>query len=540
MDFVDKALSNDNKTINYSNSNFMGNLESEFYDLKINANDKTENSVTTNYGCKLGNGFSNNHILNGHSNKNKSPFSPASSTQQFNLNNDLINESYEYAKTANEFKEKSNDVYTAIIYLTKAIELNPTEFRFYCNRSICLQQANRLNEALDDANSAINLNPNARKPYIRKAEILCLLSKYNEAENALNYCLRLKGATDIPIHVVQDEIQKLIKMVLTRCGISGTIVKQAAHCQTIEEGIDFAFSKQMEHKLSSQKFANNNGNTMLNNHLQSFVNNGKQRHPSLTISKSLDSQETIDYLTDEELNNLGTPNRKLSINEDFFNFNLQSPLRKETFSFNQIDKTRHFLQLNNYNNLNSNEHNTNLVQNSSSLANLNSQQFTNPMNKAISIPIQMNRKRNSISLCEALDSNYTAKSLSFDRFSNYLDTNSQINTAVRHLSGNSANENAYLDQQIYSKSLGSNLGFIQSSTSFSNSNRNYGAKDNEPNFSIEPIPLKYKEAIERANQATNLIGYKGLWLGNVSSGCSRERLISIFKKYGEPIVSSYF
>ncbi|KAK4336667.1 hypothetical protein RND71_043671 [Anisodus tanguticus] len=230
---------------------------------------------------------------------------PFNDNVSYNINNNLINQSYEYAKLANEFKEKLNDVYTALNYYTKAIELNPFEFRFYCNRSICLQQANRLPEALEDANSAINLMPNARKPYIRKAEILALLNKYNDAENILKFCLKLENANDIPTEVVQEEIQKLIKTVITKCGISSNIIKQAIHCNTIEEAIDFAFSKQIELKLNSLKYNNE----------KNFANvirseNGK----CVSISKSL---ETIDYFTDEESNNL-TPNRKSKSDSNVF------------------------------------------------------------------------------------------------------------------------------------------------------------------------------------------------------------------------------
>lgn len=432
-----------------------------------------------------------------------------------NQNSNLISQSYEFAKVANEFKEKLNDVYTAISYYNKSIELNPYEGRFYVNRSICLQQANQLNEALDDANTAINLMRNARKPYLRKAEIYQVMNKFNDAENCLNHCLKLKTANDIPIEVVQDEIQKIIKTALTKCGISSSIVKQTNHCTSIEQAIDYAFGKQMEEKLNLQhKFAANNA-AMMNNQNEKAVHYAirSQSRPTIPISKSLDSQET-DYLTDEELAN--TPNRKLSINEEtMFPFNIQSQspsIRKDSFTFNQIETARHLLHLNNYHLHNDQA----LAESCTALANLNNNDFIHKQSTSVGIPIKSRQKRNS--LCEPIENGLNAfslKSLNSDRLSSHF-FDSPIERRVY------ANEELL---PIYSKSLGSNLSSLH---------RNFlSAKHDSVVDVVEP---NFKEAVERANVCTNLIGYKGLWLGNVSSSCSRERLISIFRKFGDPIL----
>lgn len=425
--------------------------------------------------------------------------------QQFNGNQ--ISQSYDFAKIANEFKEKLNDVFTAITFYSRAIELNPIEFRFYCNRSICLQQANRLSEALEDANSAISLNPNARKPLLRKAEIFAILNKYNDAENILNYSLKLETATDIADDVIQEEIQKLIKSVLTKCGISTPIIEQANHCMSIEQAMDYAFGKQMEEKLNSQNFtpattttSNGNGNCHNEKSYASVIRSTKSNQhqysnhrqaPSILNLKSIDSQETIDYLTDEELTNISTPNRKLSINEELFTFNLQSPsLKKDPFSFNQFESAKHLMQLN---------PNYGLIESGSaslaSLSNGSSQQYTTSKQQPIDIPGMSNRKRNSISLCEPSSENgsFSVRSLNFDSLSNLNDFDGGL--SFRRF----VNES----ESIYSKSLGANL---------SSSGRNYVTKQ-EANGLADAIDPKYKEAMERANRCTNLIGYKGLWLG---------------------------
>lgn len=538
MDFVDKAITNEcvdlrpqnataylnsgpDQMANYDMKNVFSDLENGLSDLKIAYNDSTAKQTNAN---KFTNFNSTDHRIDttdDHKSFNgltNGQFNAQLNSNSHSINSNLISQSYELAKVANEFKEKLNDVYTAITYYNKSIALNPYEGRFYVNRSICLQQANRLNEALDDANRAISLMPNTRKPFLRKAEIFQMMNKFNDAENCLNYCLKSETANDIPIDVVRDEIQKLIKTALTRCGIGGSIIKQTNHCNSIEEAIDYAFGKQMEEKLNSQhRFAaapTNTNNIMNHNEKGCALMRADKRPPTIPISKSLDSQETVDYFTDEEIAN--TPNRKLSINEEMFTFNLQSPsFRKDSlsFTFNQIETAKHFLHLNNNNyNLN-NEQTSNLIENSSSLANLNcdNEQFIRNSTQSIGIPI-MNRKRNS--LCEPIDS-FNVKSLNLDRFSN---SSNFFDSAIERRFY-AANES------IYSKSLGSNLGSIH---------RNFSAnKQDSFNDAVEP---SFKDAVERANQCTNLVGYKGLWLGNISSSCSRERLISIFRKYGEPIV----
>lgn len=466
----------------------------------------------------LTNGLTNGHsaLFNGNAIGQFNGIKYEPNQQQF----DQISQSYELAKIANEFKEKLNDVFTAIVFYGRAISLNPIEFRFYCNRSICLQQANRLSEALEDANSAISLNPNARKPLLRKAEIFAILNKYNDAENILNYCLKLETATDIADEVIQEEIQKLIKTVLTKCGISTAIIEQTNHCKSIEQAMDYAFGKQMEEKLNSQNFtpasnANANGNSHNEKSYASVIRSTKSNQlqynrqtPSILNLKSLDSQETIDYLTDEELASISTPNRKLSINEELFN--LQSPsLKKDVFSFGQFESGsltngKHLMPLNGQN--------YGLIESGSpslaSLCNGSSQQYTTSKQQPIDIPGMSNRKRNSISLCEPSLENgsFSVRSLNFDRFLSINDFDGGL--SFRRF----VNES----ESIYSKSLGANL---------SSSGRNYVAKQ-DANGLADVIDPKYKEAVERANRCTNLIGYKGLWLGMFLI-FSQTRLISL-------------
>ncbi|RWS29738.1 tetratricopeptide repeat protein 31-like protein [Leptotrombidium deliense] len=51
---------------------------------------------------------------------------------------------------------------------------------------------------------------------------------------------------------------------------------------------------------------------------------------------------------------------------------------------------------------------------------------------------------------------------------------------------------------------------------------------------VSHCPIKKKEYEE--NKCTNLMGYKGLWVGNVSLQCNKEKLAGLVKKYGNPSI----
>jgi tetratricopeptide (TPR) repeat protein len=436
-----------------------------------------------------------------------------------------VQQSYELARMANEFKEKFDDVHTAISYYTKAIQMNTIEFRFYYNRSICLQQANMLTEALDDANAAIQLVPNARKPYLRKAEILVQMNKFSEAEQALLECMNLANAIDLPVELVQEELRKMIRTTLIKFGFPEQIVETAIQCKSIEQAMDFAFNRQLEAKLNASNL---------------FV-----KPPSLTtsqltseqvrklgpISKSLDSQDTIDYYTDEEALNM-TPNRKFSFNEEqLFNYGIGSPVKKNGFALAEANKQSILAnQVVNYPqpHMLSNSFGANPFEGLASasgtsvnhLALDNNQSMVHPalVNKLNRCGMDIVRKRSSLSLSEPVD--HFAKSLSFDPFLKNSFTDNVNKTDMNF---------AMMTSNLYSKSLGSSY------SNLAHYMQNFHSNDNSQNEEVQVDP-KYKELIERNNRCTNLIGYKGLWLGNISSNCSRERLISIFRKYGDPIV----
>lgn len=453
-----------------------------------------------------------------------------------------VEQSYELARMANEFKEKFDDVHTAISYYTKAIQMNSIEFRFYYNRSICLQQANMLAEALDDANAAIRLVPNARKPYLRKAEILVQMNMFSEAEQALLECMNVANAVDLPVELVHEELRKMIRSTLLKFNFPDQIVEVAVQFKSIEQAMNFAFNRRLEAKLNANNMFVNNARPVITGPVTN-----EQMLKLGPISKSLDSQDTVDYYTDEEALTNMTPNRKFSFNEEqVFNYGLGSPVKKNGFAFTEANKpmmaTNHSML--NYNasqvltgNFNTSQINGN---NFNSLTSGNSfdgmtasgtssnlltvdnggQPLVHPalIHKLNRCGIEVGRKRNSLSLSEPVD--HFVRSMSFDPFrkSSFHDTVQKGDLTFAMMSSN-----------LYSKSLGS---------SYSNLAHYMQTLHSNDTSQVEEVQVdpKYKELIERNNRCTNLIGYKGLWLGNISSNCSRERLISIFRKYGDPIV----
>jgi serine/threonine-protein phosphatase 5 len=96
-----------------------------------------------------------------------------------------------FASKGCEIAIKTGDYVTAIDLLSKAIEINGTDFRFYANRSFAFYQIKQYNYALIDAEKAIKLNKNNAICFIRKASALIALNRFDEAEESAKYAIQL-------------------------------------------------------------------------------------------------------------------------------------------------------------------------------------------------------------------------------------------------------------------------------------------------------------------------------------------------------------
>lgn len=82
------------------------------------------------------------------------------------------------------------DYEASVHFYTKAVKLNSTDFRFFCNRSYCYEKLRQYDKALEDAQAAIELNPHRVKPLFRKGKALVGLRQYEEAEEVFKQVLK--------------------------------------------------------------------------------------------------------------------------------------------------------------------------------------------------------------------------------------------------------------------------------------------------------------------------------------------------------------
>jgi tetratricopeptide (TPR) repeat protein len=119
------------------------------------------------------------------------------------------------AKAAVVLKDKGNQHFakkeweSAYNFYTQAIKLNPQEAAFYSNRSSCLVNLSRPQEALEDAVVARNLRPDWSKACYRLAVARMALGYYQEAAMACWEGLQL------------DPKSKELKSLLQKCVVQG-------------------------------------------------------------------------------------------------------------------------------------------------------------------------------------------------------------------------------------------------------------------------------------------------------------------------------
>jgi len=135
--------------------------------------------------------------------------------------------------------------YTAAIQLfSEAISLDPTDFRFFGNRSYCFDRTEQYDKALRDAEKAIKLDKDWPKGYFRKGRSLAGLKNFAEAEKAFMQVLKLDKNCDdavselfhVKVHQLRDmgfskprseaaikkhnSVQAALDSLLTGCGES--------------------------------------------------------------------------------------------------------------------------------------------------------------------------------------------------------------------------------------------------------------------------------------------------------------------------------
>ncbi|XP_076042543.1 uncharacterized protein LOC143026293 isoform X2 [Oratosquilla oratoria] len=111
----------------------------------------------------------------------------------------------------------------AVRLFSDAIQLDPSDYRFFGNRSYCYDQMELHEKALQDAEKAISISPLWPKGYFRKGRALRGLGRWIDAESAFEHVLRL----DRRCEEAQQEITKVRIIRIKEMGFSDHQAKAA-------------------------------------------------------------------------------------------------------------------------------------------------------------------------------------------------------------------------------------------------------------------------------------------------------------------------
>ncbi|KAK3730414.1 hypothetical protein RRG08_034737 [Elysia crispata] len=122
------------------------------------------------------------------------------------------------------------DQYTAAIQLfTEAISLDPTDFRFFGNRSYCFDRIEQYEKALRDAEKAIKLDKDWPKGYFRKGRALAGLKKFGDAEKSFMQVLKLDiNCEDAVAELARVRTHQLMDMGFSRSQSEAAIKKHGS------------------------------------------------------------------------------------------------------------------------------------------------------------------------------------------------------------------------------------------------------------------------------------------------------------------------
>ena len=154
---------------------------------------------------------------------------------------------------AEAIKEQGNAAFRegkfteAIPLYTKAIELDPNNFKYLVNRSLCFASLSQWTESFEDANNALKLNVKFQKAHFRLIKALFELGRIKEARLALLAGLKECGES--------KEMKSLEEELLTRTGIP--LRPKSTDFEIIGELGDGNFSKvyKATHKPTNRTFA---------------------------------------------------------------------------------------------------------------------------------------------------------------------------------------------------------------------------------------------------------------------------------------------
>lgn len=229
------------KQNNTSNTTSSASLSTTSNNNKNNKN----NSVTSNTGStpnseksekqkssSPSSSLTQNNIQNNPSNMKNSSTDTAKS--DITRDTDLILQSRQVAVQGNQMAQ-TGDFQSAVKLFTKAISLDPTDFRFLGNRSYCYDRIEQYESALQDADAAIILAPEWPKGYFRKGRALNGLKRFQEAEQVFQQVLKL----DPICEDAQFELARVRVQILMDMGFSQSMSEQAVrNYETVQQALE--------------------------------------------------------------------------------------------------------------------------------------------------------------------------------------------------------------------------------------------------------------------------------------------------------------
>ena len=84
---------------------------------------------------------------------------------------------------------QKGDFNQAILYLNKAIELDPTDPVLYSNRGAAFATKGRNDQAISDWTKALEINPKYRSAYYNRGRTFCVMKQYDKAISDLDKVL---------------------------------------------------------------------------------------------------------------------------------------------------------------------------------------------------------------------------------------------------------------------------------------------------------------------------------------------------------------
>uniref|UniRef100_A0A673GBQ6 Small glutamine-rich tetratricopeptide repeat-containing protein alpha n=1 Tax=Sinocyclocheilus rhinocerous TaxID=307959 RepID=A0A673GBQ6_9TELE len=102
----------------------------------------------------------------------------------------------EHLKTDGNDQMKVENFGAAVVFYSKAIQLNPQNAVYYCNRAAAYSKLGNYAGAVQDCEQAIGIDPNYSKAYGRMGLALASLNKYSEAVSYYKKALELDPDND--------------------------------------------------------------------------------------------------------------------------------------------------------------------------------------------------------------------------------------------------------------------------------------------------------------------------------------------------------